>query len=158
MPHLSPSAQKVQQALQDLGCDCQVVETSGSTRTAAEAAAVVGCQVGQIAKSLIFRTRRSKRPVLIITSGANRVNEKHMRQVLGEKLGKATAEYVREVSGYAIGGVPPVGHSQPIQTYVDEDLMQYDVIWAAGGTPRALFRISPQELVRITGGRVVSVG
>ncbi len=157
MTHLPPSARKVQQTLRDLGCACQVVEMPVSTRTAADAAEAVGCRVGQIAKSLVFKTRKSKRPILVITSGANRVDVKRMRQVVGEKLGKADADFVREATGYAIGGVPPVGHAHPIETYIDEDLMQYEAIWAAAGTPRALFRIAPQELARITGGKVVAV-
>ncbi|HEB63939.1 MAG TPA: YbaK/EbsC family protein [Chloroflexi bacterium] len=158
MTPLPPSAQRVQQTLQDLGCTCRVIEMPVSTRTAAEAAEAVGCQVGQIAKSLVFKTRKSKRPILVITSGANRVDVKHMRQIVGEKLGKADADFVRESTGYAIGGVPPVGHAHPLETYIDRDLLQYEHIWAAAGTPRALFRIAPQELVRISGGKVVAVG
>lgn len=154
---LSSSAQKVQRALEALGLSLQVIEMPDSTRTAQEAAQAVGCQVGQIVKSLVFKTKRSQRPVLVVASGQNRVNEKKLESFLGEPLGKADADFVRENTGYAIGGVPPVGHVQQIETFVDKDLFQYESIWAAAGTPRSVFCLTPDDLVRMTGGKVVDI-
>ncbi len=122
---LSPSARKVQQALESLGFTLQVVELPASTRTAVEAAQAVGCQVGQIVKSLIFKGKRSERPILVVASGANRVNEKRIEAYIGEPLGKADADYVRQHTGFVIGGVPPLGHAEPLETFIDRDLLQY---------------------------------
>ncbi|MFZ6018616.1 MAG: YbaK/EbsC family protein [Chloroflexota bacterium] len=154
---LSESARKVQAALQALGLPCQVVELPASTRTAPEAAQAVGCQVGQIVKSLVFRTQTSRRAVLVLVSGSNRVNEDRLAEVVGEAVVKAEAEFVREQSGFAIGGVPPVGHHRPLPTYIDQDLLQYAEVWAAAGTPHAVFKLNPHELPRITGGEVIKV-
>jgi prolyl-tRNA editing enzyme YbaK/EbsC (Cys-tRNA(Pro) deacylase) len=154
---LSPSAQKVQRALEDLGFTLQVVELPASTRTAVEAAQAVGCQVGQIVKSLVFKGKRSGRPILVEASGVNRVDEKKLEALIGEPLGKADADFVRQVTGFVIGGVPPVGHAQPLETFIDRDLLQYETIWAAAGTPNAVFRLTPQDLVRMTGGKVVEI-
>jgi len=154
---LSSSAGKVQAALQGMGFTLQVVELPASTRTAAEAAQAVGCQVGQIVKSLVFRAAHSDRPVLVVASGANRVDEKRIETLIGEPLGKADADFVRQRTGFAIGGVPPVGHAERLQTFVDQDLLQYEHIWAAAGTPNAVFRLTPQGLVRMTGGQVVAI-
>jgi prolyl-tRNA editing enzyme YbaK/EbsC (Cys-tRNA(Pro) deacylase) len=136
---LKPSAQRVQDALSSLGYCNQVVEFADSTRTAAEAAAAVGCTVGQIAKSLLFRGENSGRAILVITSGSNRVHEQRAAQQIGERLDKADADFVREATGFAIGGVPPLGHHQPVATYIDGDLLQYTSIWAAAGHPHAVF-------------------
>jgi len=154
---LSASAKKVQQALDARGLRLQVVELPASTRTAVEAAQAVGCEVSQIIKSLVFKTKRSERPILVIASGSNRVNEKRIEALIGEPLGKADADFVREQTGFVIGGVPPVGHSQPIETFVDEDLLQFDVLWAAAGTPHAVFRLSSEELLQVSDGRVISI-
>ena len=154
---LSPSAQKVQQALQSQGFSLHVVELPGSTRTAVEAAQAVGCQVGQIVKSLIFKGKRSGKPILVVASGANRVNEKSLEAFIGEPLGKADAEFVRQRTGFVIGGVPPVGHTERLETFIDQDLLQFDQIWAAAGTPHAVFRLTPGDLVKMTGGRVISI-
>jgi prolyl-tRNA editing enzyme YbaK/EbsC (Cys-tRNA(Pro) deacylase) len=154
---LSASAQKVQAALAARGFALPVVELPQSTRTSAEAAAAVGCSVGQIAKSLIFRAAKSDRPVLVLTSGANRVSESAVAALVGEPLAKADADYVRARTGFVIGGVPPVGHSEPIITFVDEDLLQFTEIWAAAGTPNAVFRLTPEELVGLTGGKATKV-
>jgi prolyl-tRNA editing enzyme YbaK/EbsC (Cys-tRNA(Pro) deacylase) len=154
---LSPSAQKVQDALAGLGLTLQVVELPGSTRTAVEAAQAIGCQVGQIVKSLVFKGKRSERPVLVAASGPNRVDERKIEVLISEPLGKADAEFVRQRTGFVIGGVPPVGHSEQLETFIDQDLLQYDEIWAAAGTPHAVFRLTPADLVKITGGRVVTV-
>lgn len=154
---LSASARKVQDALRALGFDYTVVESPHSARTSAEAAKLLGCEVGQIAKSLVFRTAQTGRPVLVIASGANRVNEWRVGVLLKEVLEKPGAAFVREATGYAIGGIPPLGHAGPIETFIDEDLLGYKEIWAAGGTPNALFRLVPADLVKMTGGRVVRV-
>ena len=154
MTQLSPSAQKVQDALHNLGFDLTVIEHAESTRTAQEAAERVGVTLGQIVKSLIFKGKVSGKPILVLTSGSNRVNEKRIRDYAGEKIERADADFVRDVTGYAIGGVPPIAHLQQMETYLDEDLMQYGVIWAAAGTPKAVFELTPTDLQRMTGGRV----
>jgi Cys-tRNA(Pro) deacylase len=152
--NLSPSAQKVQDALSALGFDLTVIENTESARTAQEAADRVGVTLGQIVKSLIFKGRASGKPILVLTSGANRVNEKRIKAYAGEKIGRAEPDFVRAVTGYAIGGVPPTAHIQKMETYLDEDLMQYDVIWAAAGTPNAVFELTPDDLQKMTNGRV----
>ena len=157
MMTLSPSAQKVQQALNAIGMQLDVVELPDSTRTSVEAAQAIGCQVGQIAKSIIFRALASQRPIMVIASGPNRVNEKVIETLIGEAIGKADADFVRQRTGFVIGGVPPVGHPEQIETFIDMDLLQYPEIWAAAGTPHAVFRLTPADLMRMTGGKVVQV-
>jgi len=154
---LSPSAQTVQQALDQLGLRLQVVELPSSTRTAVEAAQAVGCQVGQIIKSLVFKAKRSERPILVIASGQNRVDEKRLESLIGEPLGKADADFVRQRTGFVIGGVPPVGHLEQLTTFIDQDLFQYDELWAAAGTPHAVFRLKPAELLQISAGQVAEI-
>lgn len=154
---LSPSARRVQAALAERGFEFTVVELPGSTRTAAEAAAAVGCEVAHIAKSLVFRGARSNEPVLVVASGTNRVNEARVGELLGEPIAKADAAFVREATGFAIGGIPPVGHDRPLRTLVDQDLMQFPVIWAAAGTPHAVFRLTPAELADLCGGQVARI-
>ncbi len=157
MLKLSKSAQSVQDALSKKGIEAKVVELPASTRTADEAAKAIGCQVAQIAKSLIFRTKQTHKAILVLASGINRVNEKTIARHVGEEIGKADADFTREVTGFAIGGIPPVGHVQKIETYIDEDLLQYDELWAAAGTPNAVFSLSPLVLEDLTGGKVVSI-
>jgi prolyl-tRNA editing enzyme YbaK/EbsC (Cys-tRNA(Pro) deacylase) len=155
---LSPSAQKVQDALTALGFGaCRVIELPDSSRTSAEAAAAIGCTISQIAKSLIFKGAQSGDPVLVIASGTNRVNTQHLAALLGEAVVKPDADYVREKTGFVIGGVPPVGHVAPLRTFIDQDLRQYATIWAAAGTPRAVFQLTPADLERMTGGQVIAV-
>jgi len=154
---LSQSAQKVQDALSELDLSLEVLELPNSTRTAVEAAQAVGCQVGQIVKSLIFKGKRSRRPILVIASGANRVDEKKVEAQIGEPLGKADAYFVRQQTGFAIGGVPPLGHSHKIDTFIDRDLLSYQDVWAAAGTPRAVFRLDPQDLPKMTGGLIMDI-
>lgn len=151
------SAEKVQKHLENLGFDCQVVEFSSSTRTAADAAQAIGCEVAQIAKSLIFRTANTNRPILIITSGINRVDENLLATRLGEPIIKADADFIRQHTGFVIGGVPPIGHAEPIETYIDEDLLLFEEIWAAAGTPHAVFKLKPKDLMQMTGGLVINV-
>jgi prolyl-tRNA editing enzyme YbaK/EbsC (Cys-tRNA(Pro) deacylase) len=148
------SARRVQAALAERGFDFQVYEFPESTRTAAEAAAAIGCTVAQIAKSLVFRGRDSGRPVLVIASGANRVDEAAVATVVGEPIARADAAYVRARTGFAIGGVPPVGHLETPQVVIDRDLLALPEIWAAAGTPNAVFRLTPAALTELCGGRV----
>jgi len=152
-PATAPSALRVQAVL---GPDFQVLEFETSTRTSEDAAAAVGCTVAEIAKSLIFRAADG-RPVLVIASGANRVDEKKVRALLGQKIERADADFVRTATGYAIGGVPPVGHATPPIVLIDSDLQDFPAVWAAGGTPSAVFRIAPADLTRLTQGRVADV-
>jgi prolyl-tRNA editing enzyme YbaK/EbsC (Cys-tRNA(Pro) deacylase) len=156
-PALSPSAQRVQDALRAAGFGYEVRESAQATRTAAEAARAVKCDVAQIAKSLVFKTGTSGRAVLVITSGANTVNEWRVGVLLKETLEKAAPAFVREHAGYAVGGIPPLGHAKPMETFIDEDLLRHDTIWAAAGTPNALFQLASADLVRMTGGRVIKV-
>lgn len=156
-PSLSSSAQKIQDLLTAQGYDLVVIEHSESTRTAQEAADRAGCALGQITKSLIFRGKTSGKPILVLTSGANRVDEKLLAGYSGESVGRADADFVREVTGFAIGGVPPLGHLKPMEIFLDEDLLQYETIWAAAGTPNAIFELTPSQLQALTGGRPVRV-
>jgi prolyl-tRNA editing enzyme YbaK/EbsC (Cys-tRNA(Pro) deacylase) len=154
---LSPSAQKVQDALNAHGLALNVMELSQSTRTSAEAAAAAGCALGQIVKSIVFRAKNSDRVVLVLTSGANRVSERAVAELLGEPLAKADADFVRARTGFVIGGVAPVGHTEAPVTFIDDDLLQYAEVWAAAGTPNAIFKLTPADLVRISAGRVARV-
>ena len=154
---LTSSALRVQAALAAFGLGLTVKEFDSSTRTAADAAAAIGCTVAQIAKSILFRAVSSDRPILVVTSGVNRVNEAKVAGYLGETLGKADAAFVRARTGFVIGGVPPIGHAETIETFIDNDLMRLEEIWAAAGTPNAVFRLRPADLVRITNGRVVGI-
>jgi len=149
---LQASAQKFQDFLSRKGLDFKVSELSGSTRTSQDAAIGVGCSVAQIAKSLVFKDKKSGLPILIIASGENRVDLKKIRAVTGLKLGRADADYVKKQVGYAIGGVPPAGHLTPLQTILDPDLKKHEQIWAAAGTPHALFQLAPADLELLTDG------
>jgi prolyl-tRNA editing enzyme YbaK/EbsC (Cys-tRNA(Pro) deacylase) len=154
---LSPSPQKVQEALKALGFTNQVLELQSTTRTSAEAAQAVGCTVEQIAKSIVFQGKQTHKPILVIASGPNRVNEKRIEEFISEPLGKADANYVREQTGFVIGGVPPLGHLEKLEIFIDEDLLKYEEIWAAAGSPNAVFKLTPSDLIKMTGGRVVSI-
>ena len=154
---MSPNVCRVQEALDGLGLKQRVREMGQTTRSAEDAARAVGCEVGQIAKSLVFKGSASQQAILVITSGANRVNEAGLARLIGEAVLKANADFVRAKSGFAIGGVPPVGHPHPLAVFIDEDLLQYPCIWAAAGSPQAVFHLTPQELQRITGGRIICV-
>lgn len=153
----SKNAQRVQNALAEKGATCKVVELPSSTRTANEAAETIGCEVAQIVKSLIFRTRESKQAVLILASGINRVNEKTIAGHIGEKIEKADADFTREVTGFAIGGIPPIGHKTKILTLIDQDLLNYNELWAAAGMPNAVFNLESKMLVSLTDGKVIPV-
>jgi Cys-tRNA(Pro) deacylase len=146
---------RVVEALEAAGIQTQVKEFAESTRTADEAAAAIGCTVGQIVKSLIFLAGDT--PILALVSGANQADTSRLAQIAGAPINRATAAIVREATGYAIGGVPPLGHATRLPTYLDRDLLQYDVIWAAAGTPNAVFRITPADLQRIIGAEPVDL-
>ncbi len=133
-----------------------MLEFEASTRTSKDAAAALGCSVAEIAKSLIFKAADG-RPVLVIASGVNRVDEARLRDLLGQAIGRADAEFVRNATGFAIGGVPPVGHALKPIVVIDRDLLQFAEIWAAAGTPNAVFRLTPEDLARLTGGRIADI-
>lgn len=154
---LSESANRVQDFLLAKGFSFEVKELPGSTRTAQDAADSIGCTVPQIAKSLIFKDMQTDRPILVIASGSNRVDVMRIQNVTGLQLGKADGKYVKERVGYAIGGVPPVAHNEPLETILDPDLKKYEVIWAAAGTPFAVFQLKPTDLEPLTNGRWVDL-
>ncbi|MEJ2658033.1 MAG: YbaK/EbsC family protein [Desulfobacterales bacterium] len=154
---LSDSAKRVQDFLYAKGFSFEVKELPGSTRTAQEAADSIGCTVSQIAKSLVFRDKETDRPILVIASGSNRVDVMKIQKSTGLKLGRADGNYVKKSVGYAIGGVPPVAHNGPLETILDSDLKKYDVIWAAAGTPFAVFRLRPIDLEPLTKGSWVDL-
>jgi prolyl-tRNA editing enzyme YbaK/EbsC (Cys-tRNA(Pro) deacylase) len=150
----SPSVRRVRKALDEAGLASEIVELPGAARTAKAAAEFLGCDVGQIANSLVFRTQ-SDRALLVMSSGAKRVDLDRLTVLASEPVGKADAEFVRSTTGFAIGGVAPVGHAQPLLTFIEESLAAYDAIWAAAGHPHTVFRLTYAELVRITRGTVV---
>ena len=147
----SPSIARVQEALRAAGLSNEVREPPDSTRSSAEAAAALGCSVAQIAKSVVFRSG-SGRPVLVVASGANRVDERKVEALLGDRLLRADAGYVRERTGFAIGGVAPIAHATPPHVFLDEELFAFDRVYAAAGTPFAIFALTPAELEALTGG------
>ena len=151
------SIERVRAALSASGLALEAVELDASTRTAQEAADAIGCIVSQIVKSLVFRGKESDEAILVLASGTNRVDEKRVAEVAGEALGRADADFVRSETGFAIGGVAPVGHIKPVKTFIDRDLQQYAEIWAAAGKPNAVFRLTPDDLVALTKGSVVQI-
>jgi prolyl-tRNA editing enzyme YbaK/EbsC (Cys-tRNA(Pro) deacylase) len=154
---LPASAQRVQDALARLGVDSRVVELPVAARTSQQAADALGIEVARIAKSLVFRAGRSSRAVLVIAAGDRRVDENRVAQALGEPIERATPDFVRQQTGFAIGGVAPVGHPQPLATFVDASLRRFDTVWAAGGTPHCVFPIAPAALLAASGGREIEV-
>ncbi len=154
---LPASAQKVQDEARRLGLAISVKEMAESTRTAEEAATACGCSVAQIVKSLVFRGKETGKPYLTLVSGPNRLNEKGVAAVLGEALVRPDAVYVRDVTGFAIGGIPPFGHSTPMTVFIDEDLLKFETVWAAAGTPRAVFAVAPGALADAVRGRIMKV-
>lgn len=151
------STARVRDAVRRAGFEVEIREFPEGTRTAADAAHAVGCSVAQIAKSLVFKGERSGRALLVITSGANRVDEAKLAALAGEPVAKADPDFVRAATGFVIGGVPPVGHSQPVDTWIDQDLLGWDEVWAAAGTPRAVFRLAGADLEALTGGKAAEV-
>lgn len=153
----NPSVLRVRAALETAGMSPLIIELPGAARTAQAAATFLGCDVGQIANSLVFRAERSDGAVLVMSSGARRVDTARLAATIGEPVGKADAAFVRERTGFAIGGVPPVGHTARIASYVERSLAEYREIWAAAGHPHTVFRLSYEELLRITDGRAVEI-
>lgn len=152
-PATAASALRVQAFL---GSDYTVLEFAESTRSAADAAAAIGCEVAAIAKSLVFEMADGA-PLLVIASGANRVDEARLTEFLGQSVQRPDADFVRRHTGFSIGGVPPVGHPQPLPVVLDEDLLALPEIWAAAGTPNAVFRLTPAQLCELTNGRVAAL-
>ena len=154
---LSEAAQRVQDALRALGFTNAVRELEIPVKTAAAAAEAVGCAPAQIVKSLVFQRADSGAPLLVVASGGNRVSEAKLAALIGEAVRMGPAKFVREVTGFAIGGIPPLGHAQQIETIVDAHLLQLGSLWAAAGHPNSLFALTGDELVRMTHGRVAEV-
>ena len=157
MTDLPPAAHRVLTAAVEHGLDVEIRVMPASTRTAPEAAAAVGTTVGQIVKSLIFKGKTSGKPYLFLVSGTNRVNEHMVEKVLGEPIVRPDADFVRDATGFAIGGIPPLGHATPLATYCDEDLLQYETVWAAAGTPDAVFSVDPATLREAIGAHIIAV-
>lgn len=154
---LPKAAQKVADAAKQIGFEINVQIMPASTRTAQDAATACNCTTGQIVKSLIFEGAQSGAPYLLLVSGPNRANQNGLAAILGEKLKRMDINKVREITGFAIGGIPPLGHATKLVPYMDEDLMQFDLIWAAAGTPQAVFATTPQDLAAATGAQVIEV-
>jgi prolyl-tRNA editing enzyme YbaK/EbsC (Cys-tRNA(Pro) deacylase) len=154
---LPQSIERVARAAATAGLEIHIVEMAVTTRTAEEAARACGCEVAQIVKSLVFRGRTTGRPYLFLVSGRNRVDEAKALITVGEPLLRPDADYVREVTGFAIGGVPPLGHPYPIATYVDADLLAFPQVWAAAGTPRTVMKLDPRALKAATGAIAIAV-
>jgi len=146
-----PASLRIQALLADAGVPARVVEFDEPTRTSADAALAIGCSVAEIAKSIVFRIKSSGKAVVVVASGDNRVSEQKVERLIGEPIGKADAEFVRESTGFAIGGVSPLGHRHPVEILLDADLQRFKKLWAAGGTPYSVFPVTPDELQRITG-------
>lgn len=154
---LPPSSQKVRQAAAALGLSIDIRIMPQSTRTAEEAAAACECQVGQIVKSLVFQGAASGAPYLLLVSGKNRVDQDSVAASIGEKLTRPDAAQVRAWTGYAIGGIPPFGHDTAMKTFIDRDLLTHSLVWAAAGTPQAVFPVDPQALSRATGALTITM-
>jgi prolyl-tRNA editing enzyme YbaK/EbsC (Cys-tRNA(Pro) deacylase) len=150
-PAEHPSALRIGRLLNEAGIDTQVVEFEHPTRTSAEAAAAIGCSIAEIAKSIVFRGESSGLAVIVVASGDNRVSEAKVAEVVGEALARAGADFVRSATGYAIGGVAPLGHAQPVKLLLDEDLQRFETVWAAAGTPFSVFPLRPAVLPTLTG-------
>jgi len=152
---LSEKSQLVQQVLEQHNLSLEVIELDASTRTAQEAANAVGCEIGQICKSLVFRSGDT--PLLFLVSGNNRLDTAKVSTALGFPLEKANASFTKEKTGFTIGGIPPVAHITPIATYIDRMLLDYPIIWAAAGTPHSVFKLESHLLLPLTGGTVIDV-
>lgn len=157
MNDLKPASRRVAEAAENAGLSIKIVTHAQSTRTAEEAATACGCGIGQIVKSLVFQAKGSGAPVLLLVSGSNRVNEKSVAKQIGDALKRPDAKYVRDITGFAIGGIPPLGHDTPLKTYVDRTLLAYSTVWAAAGTPESVFEVAPEALVAATGADVIDV-
>ena len=154
---LHPASQKIQDHLSASGYTDPVLVMPDTTRTAEEAAAACGCSVAEIGKSLLFATKSDMRPVLIVASGVNRVDEKKVARLVGDKIVRPDAAFVKRVTGFVIGGVPPICHTTPPETFLDQDLFELPVLWCAAGTPNAVFKTTADALLTLTGGTVADV-
>ena len=155
---LSKSALSVQEELSKLQLECEVLALPSSTRTAAEAASSIGCDIAQIVKSLIFKTKNMCKPVLVLASGSNQVEVKAVEKHLGESITKADADFVRHITGFAIGGVPPIGHKNSIDfVYIDQALVDQNEVWAAAGTPNTVFCIKSDALLKAIKGNIITL-
>lgn len=155
---MHPSAQKVANAAHDLGLDIKIIEFEQTTRTAQEAADAIGCHVAQIVKSLCFSA--NEQPIMALVSGSNQLDTRKLASLLGvgrKKIKRANADAVKEATGFSIGGVPPFGHKNPLPIYIDADLMGFDIVWAAAGTPFAVFAIKPEQLVKGSNGQIADL-
>jgi prolyl-tRNA editing enzyme YbaK/EbsC (Cys-tRNA(Pro) deacylase) len=150
----SKSLTRVEQALARAGVAAEILEMADGTRTAAEAAAAAGCEIDQIVKSIIFRGEADGRAVLFLTAGGNLVDGTKASAAASEALGKADASLIRAQTGFAIGGVAPVGHLAPIRAFFDPRLLEFSVVWAAAGTPKHIFAADPQDILRVSGAEV----
>lgn len=155
--NLPQSARRVQAALLASGLEIKVREMPATTRSAQEAASAIGCTVAEIAKTIVFRGVTSGKPILVVASGVNRVDAGLLAALCGEEVAQAKPDFVRSATGFAIGGVPPVGFEAPIATWIDQDLMAFTEVWAAAGTPFAVFAIAPGALPGLTGGTFAKV-
>lgn len=157
MNDLKPASRRVAEAAEKAGLSVRIITHAQSTRTAEEAAAACGCGVGQIVKSLVFQGKASGAPILLLVSGANRVNEKAAGKHIGEALRRPDAQFVRDVTGFAIGGIPPLGHDTPLKTFIDQALMKFPTVWAAAGTPESVFEVVPSALATATNATIIEV-
>lgn len=157
MAELGRSARKVAAALAEHGIDAEVQELPASTRSAADAAAALGCEVAQITKSLVFRDVERDRPVLVLASGSDRVDERLLAAQVGGEVEQAPATWVKQRTGFAVGGVPPLGHVQPVTTLIDGGVLEHSLVWAAAGTPHAVFSVDPRALRDATGASTVTL-
>lgn len=157
MTELKPAASRFRERATAAGLDIEIRQMAETTRTAEDAASACGCSVGQIVKSLVFQGAETGDPYLLLVSGTNRVDQKGVAAHIGETLNRPDAKFVREVTGYAIGGIPPLGHDTTIKTYVDPDLLAYDIVWAAAGTPEAVFCVAPGHLMDAAGAISVAM-
>jgi prolyl-tRNA editing enzyme YbaK/EbsC (Cys-tRNA(Pro) deacylase) len=151
MPNYDPeSLKKVKDAMLDKGLTCNITQFSETTKTAKDAASAIGCSIEQIGKSIVFRTCVTNKPILVLASGSNRVNEKTLEGYVGEQVIKADAEFVKENTGFVIGGVPPLGHSKKIDIFIDKDLLIYNEIWVAAGSSNTVFKMNKNDLLKIS--------
>jgi prolyl-tRNA editing enzyme YbaK/EbsC (Cys-tRNA(Pro) deacylase) len=157
MPELSPTSKRFQDYLISHGFSNKLVEFPEGTKTSADAARAIGCKIEQIAKSIVFVGKNTRQPILVIASGPNRINEKKIESLISEPIEKADANFVREQTGFSIGGVPPIGHAKKLNIFIDEDLMKFEEIWSAGGTPNTVFKLTSEELLEMTRGQVINV-
>jgi prolyl-tRNA editing enzyme YbaK/EbsC (Cys-tRNA(Pro) deacylase) len=151
---MSKSLKRVEAALTDADINYEMVRTETASRTAQAAADVIGCSIDQIAKSIILRGQDTQRLYLFVTAGGNQVCLHKASDLVGEPIDRPNANTVRKVTGFAVGGVSPVGHITPIRAFIDPRLADFEVVWAAGGTPNHVFSIAPDALIRTTGGKI----